>query len=226
MQLKPYSQSRFSSHLNTLYPEFKEAFYLCQSHSQYFQAGEDILRQGQVLKHLYLVSVGRVSMNIAAVNGRRFQLGEVECDYHIFGEMEYFTDTVCQWNVVAAEGMQVDIICLNALTELLAKRPEFHLFFSCALAADYQDSLDIYTHRLLHSITYNIAYDLWHRSQSSVMLGSFDKVCMEAERFGTTSRVYRRVVKDLIEKGLVEKHGTEIRVIDTDALKFFIDHYQ
>lgn len=226
MQLKPYQTGRFTSHLNGLYEEFRQAFYQCQLNSRYFQAGEEILRQGQELEHLYLVSVGRVSMNISAVNGRRFQLGEVECDYHIFGEMELFNDTHCQWSVVAEEQIEVDVICLKAISDLLIRRPEFTLFFASALAYDYQDSLDIYTNRLLHPITYNIAYDLWQRQQQNVMLGSFDKAGQEAERFGTSGRVYRRAVKELIDKGLIVKQGNEIRVVDLAALKAFIDQFE
>ncbi|OLQ72939.1 Crp/Fnr family transcriptional regulator [Photobacterium proteolyticum] len=226
MQLKPYQTGRFTQHLNTLYQEFRQAFYQCQLHSRYYQAGEEILRQGQVVDHLYLTSVGRVSMNISAVNGRRFQLGEVDCDYHVFGEMELFTDTSCQWSVVAEEQLEVDVICLKSVADLLLERPEFTLFFASALANDYQDSLDIYTYRLLHPITYNIAYDLWHRHQESVMLGAFDKAGQEAERFGTSSRVYRRAVKELIDKGLVVKDGAEIQVVDLDALKAFIDQFE
>ncbi len=44
--------------------------------------------------------------------------------------------------------------------------------------------LDGHLHnRLLHSITYNIAYDLLVQSQTNTVLGGFDKVNQEAERF-------------------------------------------
>lgn len=222
MQLKPYQTGRFTETLNALYDEFRDAFYQCHLHSRFYQAGEVILQQGQPVEHLYLVSVGRVSMNISAINGRCFQLGEVDCDYHIFGEMELFSQTACQWNVVAEEQLDVDVICLKSVADLITHRPEFTLFFASALANDYQDSLDIYTYRLLHPITYNIAYDLWHRYQDKVILGSFDKAEQEAERFGTSSRVYRRAVKELIDKGLIAKTNGEISIVDIEALKSFI----
>ncbi|OXE28625.1 Crp/Fnr family transcriptional regulator, partial [Vibrio parahaemolyticus] len=92
----------------------------------------------------------------------------------------------CQWNVVADEHMQVDVICIQKLTEALQQHPEMMVFFASALAEDYQDSMDIYTNRLLHPITYNIAYDLLVRNQTDTLLGGFDKVNQEAERFGTS----------------------------------------
>lgn len=226
MQLKPYSTGRFTEHLNSLYPAFREAFYRCRITSQYFQSGDVLLRQGQEVESLYLVSGGKVSINMSAVNGRRFQLGEVDCDYHIFGEMELFNGTLCQWSVVAEEQIEVDVISLQAVADLLTERPEFSLFFASALAFDYQDSLAISTHRLLHPITYNIAYDLWHRQQESVLLGAFEKSGLEAERFGTSGRVYRRAVKELIDKNLIEKQGQELRVKDMAALKRFLDTFE
>ncbi|MDF5528209.1 Crp/Fnr family transcriptional regulator, partial [Vibrio parahaemolyticus] len=185
-----------------------------------------ILRQGEQLQYLYVVPVGRVSMNILAANGRRFQLGEANCDYHIYGEMEFFTQTPCQWNVIADEHMQVDVICIQKLTEALQNHPQMMVFFASALAEDYQDSMDIYTNRLLHPITYNIAYDLLVRNQTDKLLGGFDKVNQEAERFGTSGRVYRRAVKDLIEKGLITKTDNGLEIIDALALKAFIEAHE
>lgn len=165
-------------------------------------------------------------MSISAANGRRFQLGEVNCDYHIFGEMEFFTQTPCQWNVVADEHMQVDVICIQKLAEALHENPEMMFFFASALAEDYQDSMGIYTNRLLHSITYNIAYDLLVQSQTNTVLGGFDKVNQEAERFGTSSRVYRRAVKDLLDKGFIRKGDQGLEIVDQQALRAFIDSYE
>ncbi|MGR5366378.1 hypothetical protein [Photobacterium damselae] len=41
------------------------------------------------------------------------------------------------------------------------------------------------------------------------MLGRFNRIDQEAERFGTSSRVYRRALKTLIEQGLVTKQKME-----------------
>ncbi|ELH7808582.1 Crp/Fnr family transcriptional regulator [Vibrio harveyi] len=226
MKISPYSTGRFKSFLEQKSAEFRDLIYQCQIGSRYFDSGEEILRQGEQLQYLYVVPVGRVSMSIIAVNGRRFQLGEANCDYHIYGEMEYFTQTPCQWNVVADEHMQVDIICIQKLTEVLHQQPDMMFFFASALAEDYQDSMDIYTNRLLHPITYNIAYDLLVQKQTNTLLGGFDKVNQEAERFGTSGRVYRRAVKDLMDKGLIRKGEQGLEIVDEAALKTFLDAYE
>lgn len=223
MKIAPYSSGRFKNYLEQKSSEFRDLIYQHQVNSRYFNQNDEILRQGEQLQYLYVVPAGRVSMSISAVNGRRFQLGEVNCDYHIFGEMEFFTQTPCQWNVVADEHMQVDVICIQKLAEALHENPEMMFFFASALAEDYQDSMGIYTNRLLHSITYNIAYDLLVQSQTNTVLGGFDKVNQEAERFGTSSRVYRRAVKDLLDKGFIRKGDQGLEIVDQQALRAFID---
>ncbi|PKG38952.1 Crp/Fnr family transcriptional regulator [Psychromonas sp. Urea-02u-13] len=226
MRISPYTSGRFQSFLNDKRHAFKALIYQCQVGTRYVDVGNEILRQGEKLEHLYVVPLGRVSMSISAANGRRFQLGEADCDYHIFGEMEYFSKTPCQWTVVAAEHLQLDIICLTALTQALYLQPEMMFFFAAALAEDYQDSMDIYTNRLLHPITYNIAYDLLMQKETSAALGGFDKVNQEAERFGTSGRVYRRAVRDLIDKGLINKTEQGLTIIDEDKLRAFLAHYE
>ncbi|GAB2645351.1 Crp/Fnr family transcriptional regulator [Vibrio panuliri] len=226
MRIKPYLTGRFKTLLEQRSRAFRDFIYQCQVGSRYFNAGEAILTQGEPLDHIYVVPAGRVSMSILAANGRRFQLGEANCDDHIFGEMEFFTQTPCQWSVVSDEHMQVDIICIKKLSEQLQQQPEMLFFFASALADDYQDSLDIYTSRLLHPITYNIAYDLLMQEQASPSLTGFDKVNQEAERFGTSGRVYRRAVKTLMDKALIRKGEQGLEIVDKQALRAFLDTYE
>ncbi|POB70960.1 Crp/Fnr family transcriptional regulator, partial [Vibrio vulnificus] len=72
-------------------------------------------------------------------------------------------------------------------------------------------------------IAYNIAFDLLQQKQRPVMLGGFDKVNQEAERFGTSSRVYRRAVKELMDKGLVSKGENGLEIVDEEQLRRFLE---
>ncbi len=174
MRITPSATGRFSAYLAEQSKAFRELIYRCQVSSYYVDAGTEILRQGEKLEQLFVVPVGRVSMNIIAANGRRFQLGEANCDDHIFGEMEFFTQTPCQWTVTADEHLQVDLICIHRLAQALEQQPEMMVFFASALAEDYQDSMEIYTSRLLHPIAYNIA--LIYCSKSSAQSCSVDLI--------------------------------------------------
>ncbi|WP_206194642.1 hypothetical protein [Shewanella chilikensis] len=59
--------------------------------------------------------------------------------------------------------------------------------------------------------------------KSGVMLGSCGSPDQEAERFGTSGRVYRRAVKELIDKGLIIKQGALLKIANLQALQDFVD---
>ncbi|MGF1685640.1 Crp/Fnr family transcriptional regulator [Photobacterium japonica] len=222
MQLHPMPSTRFADLLAPQQQAFEQALFACQTGTRILTAGDTLLEQGQPVTQLFVIPTGRVSMHTCASNGRRFQLGEVQCDQHVFGEMEFFTSQPCQWNVVADEPLDAKVICATRLQKCLTEQPHLALFFASALAWDYQESMEIYTHRVLHPIAYNIAFDLWQRHNSQVSLGAFDKIEQEAERFGTSSRVYRRALNTLIEQNLIAKNGNHIHIVDHAALEAFI----
>ena len=69
---------------------------------------------------------------------------------------------------------------------------------------------------------YNIALDLYQRERNERKLDSFQKDYLEAERFGTTDRVYRRAIKLLESLSLIKKEKNTIHVIDITKLKAFL----
>jgi predicted transcriptional regulator len=54
-------------------------------------------------------------------------------------------------------------------------------------------------------------------------VSGFRKGYQEAERFGTTDRVYRRAVKELMDKGLVERSEQGLQIRDLAGLKGFLE---
>ena len=180
------------------------------------------LEQIGAMTQLLLVPQGRIAFHAGVASGRLFQLGEVECHDQLLGEMELFGSNPIQWSVVARSESEAEVIDAERLCAALEREPELLLFFSCALASDYVDALEIATSRLLHPIAYNIALELWRDDQRTPMLGSRQS-SLEAARFGTIERVYRRAVGELIEKGLVEKRGHQLVVRDRERLRHYLN---
>ena len=222
MQQQPYPLGRFHAELQQLEPRFAAALDACTLFLRRYLPGELIMRQGEQSEQLYLVEHGRVSLNSTVHSGRRFQLGEIECHSQIFGEMEFFSATPVQWNVVAETELDARVICAHKLAQRLLAEPELTLFFAAALASDYLDTLEITTSRLLHPIAYNIAYELWRERQRTPMLGS-RKRAHEAARFGTTERVYRRALKELVEQGIVADGSNGPVIADLAKLRAYLD---
>lgn len=222
MQRTPYSNSRFGERLARLQPRFDAVLAECRQRTRCFLPGELMLIQGEPLSELLLVPQGRIAFHSSVVSGRLFQLGEVECHDQLLGEMELFGGNPIQWSVVARSEIQAEGIDAGRLCAVLEREPELLLFFSCALASDYLDTLEITTSRLLHPIAYNIALELWRDDQRTPMLGSRQS-SLEAARFGTIERVYRRAVSELIEKGLIEKRGHQLVVRDRERLRSYLN---
>lgn len=223
MQLKPLEKGRFHALWQQEHDAIEQIMRECITETKTVSAQFKLMQQGQQVNDLYLVPHGRISMGYTARNGRSFQLGTMTCDSQLFGEMEFFTDYLCQLDIVAEEPLELTVINGEKLQQALLKTPQFALFFASAIAIDYQDTVDIFTRRMLYPIAYNIAYDLYHQYLKDQPVEGFTKCYLEAERFATTDRVYRRAVKKLEDLQLIKRDKEGLVICDLEGLKAFIE---
>lgn len=223
MQLRPLFKGRFRRHWQDNHDLVIRVVESCIRERRMVAEGEHLLTQGESDPPMMLVPEGRIAMGYTAMNGRRFQLGTMECDNQIFGEMEFFTGYRCQLDILALEPLTIARIDSALLEQELLAHPEVALFFATAMAIDYQDTVDIFACRMLFPISYNIAWDLYHSYHHDNPVSGFRKSYLEAERFGTTDRVYRRAVKELVELGLVRRGEEGLEIADLAALRTFLE---
>ncbi|GIU11929.1 Crp/Fnr family transcriptional regulator [Shewanella glacialipiscicola] len=223
MQLKPLAKGRFNQRWEQDYPLIERVIMECVTETKALKKGVHLMTQGQAFSSLVFVKQGRVSLGHTARNGRCFQLGTMNCDSQLFGEMEFFTQYRCQLDIIANEPLEIAIISGDKLQLSLTQHPQLALFFASAMAIDYQDTVDIFTRRMLYPISYNIAFDLYHQHLNDLPVDGFTKRYLEAERFATTDRVYRRAIKNLEELGLIEREKDSIRIFNLNALKAFVE---
>lgn len=223
MQLKPLAHGRFHSYWQDNYFLIKKIFKNCCIEHKHLNKNHVLFHQSSIVHHLILVHNGKISIRYTAENGRRFHLGTMTCDEQLFGEMEFFTNYPCQFDIIAEESLSVSLINANKLHQDLLNNPKLALFFASAIAVDYQDTLEILFKRMLYPISYNIAYDLYQQHLNLQPVDHFDKYYLEAERFATTDRVYRRAVKELMELGIVTKQEGELKIKNVELLKRYIN---
>ncbi|EAS63498.1 Crp/Fnr family transcriptional regulator [Photobacterium angustum] len=223
MQLQTLGKGRFEEKWSQDKQLIEQTILNCISARRIFDENEKLLTQGEIVENLYLVDSGRVSMGVTARNGKTFLLGTLECEQQIFGEMEFFTGYRCQMNIIAVEPIEVAIIDTQKLQRCLLEQPRLSLYFASAIAIDYQDTIEILSRRLLYPITYNVAYDIYHQYLNDLPVDGFQKNYLEAERFATSDRVYRRAIKELESKGLIAKEKNGLRILNLEGLKVFIE---
>ena len=68
-----------------------------------------------------------------------------------------------------------------------------------------------------------MAYDIYHQYLNDLPVDGFQKNYLEAERFATSDRVYRRAVKELENKGFIAKEKKGLRILDLDGLRNFVE---
>lgn len=223
MQLQTLGKGRFESEWSQDKQLIEQTIRDCICARRIFDENEKLLTQGEHVENLYLVDSGRISMGVTASNGKTFLLGTLECEQQLFGEMEFFTGYRCQMDIVPVEPVDVAIIDAQKLQRCLLVQPRLSLYFASAIAIDYQDTVEILSRRLLYPIAYNVAYDIYHHYLNNLPVDGFQKNYLEAERFATSDRVYRRAVKELENKGFIAKEKKGLRILDLDGLRAFVE---
>ncbi|HHC6498949.1 TPA: Crp/Fnr family transcriptional regulator [Vibrio parahaemolyticus] len=223
MQLQTLGKGRFEAQWREDKHLIEKTIRDCIYTRRIFDENEQLLTQGEHVENLYLVDSGRISMGVTARNGKTFLLGTLECEQQVFGEMEFFTGYRCQMDIVPVEPVEVAIIDAQKLQKCLLEQPRLSLYFASAIAIDYQDTVEILSRRLLYPITYNVAYDIYHQYLNDLPVDGFQKNYLEAERFATSDRVYRRAVKELENKGFIAKEKKGLRILDLEGLRNFVE---
>ncbi|PHJ43299.1 Crp/Fnr family transcriptional regulator [Vibrio sp. PID17_43] len=223
MQLRTLGKGRFETEWSQDKQLIEQAIRDCICARRIYDENEKLLTQGEHVDNLYLVDSGRISMGVTARNGKTFLLGTLECEQQLFGEMEFFTGYRCQMDIIPVEPVEVAIIDAQKLQRCLLEQPRLSLYFASAIAIDYQDTVEILSRRLLYPIAYNVAYGIYHQYLNDLPVDGFHKNYLEAERFATSDRVYRRAIKELENKGFIAKEKKGARILDLEGLRAFVE---
>jgi CRP-like cAMP-binding protein len=189
-----------------------------------FSPGDFIITQGQELRELYWIESGQFTVGHSARNGRFLSLGRYPAHNHLIGEIELHTGTKCQFDVCASQKTKVTVIPITFITELMQNEPNISIWLCQSLSRHYQTTVEVTTNRILHPLIYNIAWDIEQRYLKNKPNINFTQGYKEAERFGCSERVYRRVVSELLSMGFVEKISNQLEVKDIDVLSEFLNN--
>lgn len=196
--------------------------------SSYQQSKKEVLiHQDQPLSKLVLVRSGTVSFSYDVGNGRRLLLGQLDCNNTLIGEIEALNNNPCIYTVTCLSDVSYNLIELRHWRALLLEKPELSLYTAQTIAAKFQENQKINLDKLLLPLSYNIAKDCLLRAENNnpTLLRAYPTVNAEAERFATTERAYRRVVTELVEKGLVQRSTTGLQAVDIPMLSEYVDSF-
>ena len=172
--------------------------------------GSRILREGAIAPAPVTVISGEQLINTGAVN-----IGEA------------LNNLPCIYTVTCFSDVSYNLIELKHWRSLLLEKPELSLYTAQTIAAKFQENQKINLDKLLLPLSYNIAKDCLLRAENNnpTLLRAYPTVNAEAERFATTERAYRRVVTELVEKGLIVRSNQGLKVVDIEKLSNYVDSF-
>ena len=196
-------------------------------HRYTLKKGQLLAAQGKPLSKLILVRSGRISFSYDVGNGRRLLLGQLDCNNTLVGEIEALNDHPCIYSMTCQNDVTYNLIELKYWRTLLQNKSELALYTAKSFAEKFIENHKINLNKLLLPLSFNIAKDCLdrHQDEASTRLKPYRKVSSEAERFATTERAYRRVVSELVEKGLVQRTEQGLKPLDEEKLQHFIESF-
>lgn len=186
---------------------------------QVFEKGEYICEVDQEANYFYFVVEGKAKIYTLLSNGKKFLL-RFYLPFNILGDVEVINQNKYK---VFAEALN-SCVCI-ALPMKIArtqglKSPEFLIF----LCEHLVEKLDTITSKisinLLYSVEERLAsyiYESYNpQTKSFIIQSSYSDL---AEALGTSYRHLNRTILQLIDKGIVEKEGKALIILNEDALK-------
>ncbi|WP_028023281.1 Crp/Fnr family transcriptional regulator [Enterovibrio calviensis] len=190
--------------------------------------GDYILKQHQLVDEIYWASPAHFSISHTAENGKRLSLGDYSLADNFFGEFEYFTDAQSPFDMIATAKAELIVIPSAQFTELLLKDGRVAFWMNHRISTIYQHTMNIALERSLYPLKFNIINDIVARHTLPTRSIHHAYMYQEAERFGCTERAYARIVRELIDEGLVTKSHDKstLTPVDLERLQRYLEKYQ
>ncbi|WP_028862765.1 Crp/Fnr family transcriptional regulator [Psychromonas aquimarina] len=193
----------------------------------YLDKDDYIIRQHQELNEVYWFDEVHFVVNHTAPNGKTLSMGEFFIENHLTGEIEFFSEKQCQFDVITMAPTEMIAIPKERFTEILLCEAKVAFWLSHNMSGMYQETMDIAIERSLYPLKFNIINDIVRNHASAARPKRHSYMYQEAQRFGCTERAYTRVISELIDEGMLTKGPDNRSVIpvDIEMLVEYIESY-
>ncbi|BBM64768.1 N-ribosylnicotinamide CRP regulator [Vibrio alfacsensis] len=190
--------------------------------------GEYIIKQHQMVKDVYWASPAKFTIRHTAENGKILSLGDYSLADNLFGEVEYFSQKLSSFDMIAADKLELLVIPTEHLRDFLLRESKAAFWLNHRIVTIQQFTMHIALERALYPLKFNIIKDLIQRHTSQTPWINHAYMYQEAERFGCTERAYARVIRELIDNGAIIRQGDKSTLIpvDIERLKAILTTYQ
>jgi len=186
------------------------------------EKGECLLRQGDPLPGLFLISSGLGRVYTSSPNGREI-LHAFVGPGDVIGEIEYFAGEPIGSTVEAARRTEAWFLPSSSVDALLAKQPGLAIGLATIMARRYHGDVARSSERIAYPVAYNVLRICLARMRDHggprIALPKHDL----AEYLGTSVRHLNRVLKELAGRGAIELAAGQVRSVDASVAGRIVD---
>ncbi len=184
-----------------------------------YAAGQVICFQGGEANALVVVSGADIKVQYVSASGRKYTLGQEENYFGVLGEMELFSGSGTHMLSVTAVNPVVGYqLTREKILGALTKMPDLALDFLALMSNRYHTTVTRAMENILYGLRFNALKRLVDLSEVAGHEQFLIAQDIEAESLGTSSRAYRRILKSLLDEGVLEKSGNGYRFINLDRV--------
>ena len=184
-----------------------------------YAAGQVICFQGGEANALVVVSGADIKVQYVSASGRKYTLGQEESYFGVLGEMELFSGSGTHMLSVTAVNPVVGYqLTREKILGALTKMPDLALDFLALMSNRYHTTVTRAMENILYGLRFNALKRLVDLSEAAGHEQFLIAQDIEAESLGTSSRAYRRILKSLLDEGVLEKSGNGYRFINLDRV--------
>lgn len=189
--------------------------------------GDVIIKQHSKVTDVYWADMAHFSVLHTVENGKTLSLGDYHVSDNFFGEMEFFSNGPSPFSVVATSDVELIAIPRDKFAQLLLQDGHIAFWMNHRMSNIYVNTMQIAIERSLYPLKYNIIKDIIERHACSEKSLGHTYIYQEAQRFGCTERAYTRIIRELIDEGLVEKSSDNsgVTAVDIEALQMSLEKY-
>lgn len=196
---------------------FVEALHCIQKK---FRKGEIIVRQGDVCKHLYLLTLGSVKTEMMAEDGTMLTIETIKAPHPLAPAFLFADNNRFPVDVTAQENSELLLIPKESVMKLLATNESFlsnYLSYNAGRTQFLSNKLQIMS---IKTIKGKLAQYLLEHAKPGSKMVLLDKNQTElAEFFGVARPSLARCMSEMAVDGIISINRKEITILDFNELK-------
>lgn len=177
---------------------------------------EYIIKEGQEIKSLYLITKGKVKISQTFPNGKAYMIGINGTNY-VLGDVEFVSNTNASSSVQSIGTTEVLILPFSELKSKYIKEYDFMYGLFVNLSFKLLESSEINTLNIIYPVKVRLASFLLSISIDGhkVRVRNYSDV---ANNIGCSYRHLHRALKGLVDVNVIQKERYGIKILDKKGL--------